>query len=278
MNDKVRALDVINLRRTRGYLNKPDTDIVYAIPAQSELTVIAGPVNVDGLVWWGVRFVSNQGNTFSGGWPALRRQALPFWPRSSRANRQQPKPPAPTEPKPPVPPAAQTTSPTAAQTTSPTGTQTTAVRRGGQGNHGRSRGPAALACRRSSSSATDVIYRAPANAELTLVEGPEQAEGRTWWRVRYVSKYGNPFTGWAPVTSASGGELLRPSRPAAAYPSARAQAVPSHRPTPPDPKPLPKPQPPGGAFRVGDSAITVEIANLRRHTRFPKQGRNGHPL
>ena len=80
VNDKVRALDVINLRRTRGYLNKPDTDIVYAIPAESELTVIAGPVNVDGLVWWGVRFVSNQGNTFQGGWPAQRRQALPFWP------------------------------------------------------------------------------------------------------------------------------------------------------------------------------------------------------
>ena len=59
--------------------------------------------------------------------------------------------------------------------------------------------------------ATDVIYRTPANAELTLDEGPEQTEGRTWWRVRYVSKYGNPFMGWVPVTSASGKDLLRPT-------------------------------------------------------------------
>ena len=66
VGDKVRTLDVTNLRRTPGYRNKPDTDIVYAIPAQSELVVVDGPNSADGLVWWGVRFTSGQGNTFSG--------------------------------------------------------------------------------------------------------------------------------------------------------------------------------------------------------------------
>lgn len=236
VGEKVRTLDVTNLRQTPGYQNKPDSDILYAIPAQSELVVVGGPSTADALVWWNVRFTSSEGNTFSG-WVAGAKASgalllAPFQPSQ---------PPAP--PKPPVPPAPPKPRPFAVGDKATTIEAVDLLR-----------SPAA-----NPNSATDLIYRIPANAELTLIEGPEQAEGRTWWRVRYASKYGNPFIGWAPVTSASGGDLLRPAGQQPAPP-------------PPDPKPVPKPQPPPqpptGAFKIGDSAITVEIANLRRTPGF----------
>ena len=184
------------------------------------------PKHVDGLVWWGVRFTSSQGNTFSGWVAGAKASGAPLLAPLPSSQPPQPKPPAP----PPKPPhhAAQAADPAAAQATrrrQAAGPPQPKPRPFAVGDKATAveamdllRSPAA-----NPNSATDVIYRVPANAELTLVEGPEQAEGRTWWRVRYVSKYGNPFIGWAPVTSASGGDLLRASWPAAGTHSARTR-------------------------------------------------------
>lgn len=46
----------VNLRQTPGFLDKPDTDIIAAIPAGSRGEILSGPVAADGLSWWQVRF------------------------------------------------------------------------------------------------------------------------------------------------------------------------------------------------------------------------------
>ena len=118
VGDKVKTLDITNLRRTPGYQDKPDSDILYAIPAKSEVVIVSGPNTADGLVWWSVRFTSSQGNTFSGwvagakasGTPLLAPPELsqprpkpPF--RRSPSHRFHQHPAATPPPKPPVPPA-----------------------------------------------------------------------------------------------------------------------------------------------------------------------------
>ena len=267
VGDNAKTLDVTNLRKTPGYQNKPDSDILYAIPAQSEIAVLAGPNTADGLVWWNVRFTSSQGNTFSGwvadakasGTPLLSPLLSSQPPKPKPPVPPAPKPPAPPQPKPPVPPAPKPPVPPAPKPQPfAVGDKATLVKAVDL-----LRSPTA-----EENSATDVIYRAPENAELTLVEGPEQAKGRTWWRVRYVSKYGNPFMGWVPVTLAAGGDLLRPSGQQPAPTPPEPEPLPKPPPAPPEPKPHPEPQPVAGAFKIGDSAITVEIANLRRTAGF----------
>jgi SH3-like domain-containing protein len=44
-----------NLRSTPGWRNKPQNDVVAALPAGSRLQVLSGPQQMDGLTWWEVR-------------------------------------------------------------------------------------------------------------------------------------------------------------------------------------------------------------------------------
>lgn len=51
----------VNLRQSPGFQNKPASDVIMAVPAGAVGTVVAGPEQVDGLVWWRVRFGEREG-------------------------------------------------------------------------------------------------------------------------------------------------------------------------------------------------------------------------
>lgn len=60
----------VNLRRTPGYLGKPNSDRIGLVPAGQQLRVVGGPEPKDNLVWWQVQWENKTGwmaeNTASG--------------------------------------------------------------------------------------------------------------------------------------------------------------------------------------------------------------------
>ncbi|GIV77471.1 MAG: hypothetical protein KatS3mg050_1865 [Litorilinea sp.] len=55
VGDLVLTRDVVRMRRSPGYRNKPEADIVADVPLNTVLTVVAGPRQADGLIWWQLR-------------------------------------------------------------------------------------------------------------------------------------------------------------------------------------------------------------------------------
>ena len=51
----------VNLRRTPGYQNKPAGDTLRTVSAGAPGTITGGPVDLDGLRWWQVRFATDEG-------------------------------------------------------------------------------------------------------------------------------------------------------------------------------------------------------------------------
>lgn len=51
----------VNLRQSPGFQNKPDSDIIMAVPARLEGEIVGGPEAADGLIWWQVRFGQRAG-------------------------------------------------------------------------------------------------------------------------------------------------------------------------------------------------------------------------
>ncbi|MEZ4767036.1 MAG: hypothetical protein R2844_01245 [Caldilineales bacterium] len=51
----------VNLRRTPGFQNKPENDTLRTVSEGALGTVTGGPVDVDGLRWWQVRFGVDEG-------------------------------------------------------------------------------------------------------------------------------------------------------------------------------------------------------------------------
>ncbi|MCS7039245.1 MAG: SH3 domain-containing protein [Anaerolineae bacterium] len=46
------ANTAVNLRKTPGYLDKPASDRIGLVPAGDTVTIIGGPTEMDGLIWW----------------------------------------------------------------------------------------------------------------------------------------------------------------------------------------------------------------------------------
>ena len=51
----------VNLRRTPGYQNKPAGDTLRTVNGGATGTITGGPVDLDGLRWWQVRFDADEG-------------------------------------------------------------------------------------------------------------------------------------------------------------------------------------------------------------------------
>ncbi len=51
----------VNLRQSPGFQNKPANDIITAVPAGQPGVIAGGPAEVDGLIWWQVRFGERTG-------------------------------------------------------------------------------------------------------------------------------------------------------------------------------------------------------------------------
>jgi hypothetical protein len=252
VGDKVWNTEVLNLRRSAGFQNKPANDIIYEIPASSELTITAGPQAADGLSWWGVRFTSQHGNRYDGWVAGAKASGAPLLTATH---------PTPVEPTPPTPPPA-----------------TSAIRVGGQAI-----AQADLNLRRSPGTAgkpaSDVLYSVPAQSELVVLEGPQLTDGVPWWRVRFVSRFGNPFIGWAAEKTTEGAALLTgPQTTPPPTPTPIPVPTPP-TPTPPTPPvptpPTPTPTPPAGpALSKGMKATTNSIVNLRRTAGFKAKPAN----
>jgi len=57
----------VNLRRSPGYRNKPANDRIALVPAKATVTILSGPAQADGLIWWFVQWKNRKG------WMAERR-------------------------------------------------------------------------------------------------------------------------------------------------------------------------------------------------------------
>lgn len=59
--------DIVNIRRSPGFENKPQSDIAATVPSKALLRLLEGPRQADGLVWWRVQSAEN---TAIEGWMA----------------------------------------------------------------------------------------------------------------------------------------------------------------------------------------------------------------
>jgi hypothetical protein len=195
---KATTNSIVNLRRSPGFKDKPANDIMYEIPAGSELTVLGGPQTVDDLTWWNVRFTSQFGNRFDGWVAATKASGEPLLTAG----------PAPAPVEPPTPPVP--TPPTPAP--------------GGKFQPGQRVYAATFLNLRSSPGyvnkpASDVLVEAPFGAAMTVLGGPQKADDLTWWQVRFTDGSGRSFDGWAAEASSRGVDYLVTSQPTAPPPS-----------------------------------------------------------
>ena len=310
---RVRTVDVVRMRRSPGFRNKPANDTVVGIAQGTEGTVLGGPSQADGLTWWQVRTINGQE-----GWMAERTgntqllEAISVPPqqtgkfaigdtiRTADVVRMRRSPGFRNKPaNDTVAGIAQGTAGTIlgnpseadgltwwlVRTTDPNGRQVegwmaeavgdnilleTVAETDGGGTPGGSdddddgtRGPAngrfkigdaavaltVVRMRRTpgfaNKPAGDVVLDIPANANLTITDGPQSVDGLTWWQVRLVNA-GRAVSGWAAEATGSGVDLLGPSNVA------------------PEP-------PPQGQFNVGDTVRTLDIVRMRRSPGFIDQ-------
>jgi len=64
--DRFRTTTIVRLRRSPGFVGKGPEDIVADIAPAIEGAIVAGPVMQDGLIWWQVQIVAQDGRIFSG--------------------------------------------------------------------------------------------------------------------------------------------------------------------------------------------------------------------
>ncbi|MEZ4674627.1 MAG: hypothetical protein R2932_10345 [Caldilineaceae bacterium] len=173
--DTVQTTTVVRMRRSPGYLNKPVTDVVTDIPADSRLTVVGGPRTVDGLTWWQVRSVTVPSQE---GWMAqTRANGDPLLTLVGGAG--------PVEP----PPATGTFKKDDRIVT------TTVVRM--RQTPGYNQKPA-----------NDVVADIDAGTQGTVLDGPRAADSLTWWQVRTTAPNGTTVTGWMAEVAPNGVTLL----------------------------------------------------------------------
>jgi hypothetical protein len=149
----------VNLRRTPGYRNKPAGDVITQVPPAQALTLLAGgPQAVDSLTWWPVRYEPSPGQR-SQGWMA---QSGPDGTRYL----------VKTADAPPF---------TVGEAVMNVSGHTVNLRR----SPGYRNKPA-----------NDVLAGVPSGATLTVLGGPQNVDGLTWWSVRYVASGGGTTEGW----------------------------------------------------------------------------------
>lgn len=188
--DHFTTVDIVNLRRSPGFVGKIPADVVSEVPANSPGVVMEGPQSADGLVWWRVSCLTT-GNQRASGWMA---QADP----TGRLLMTPAAGPVPTPP-PPLPVAA------------------------GQFQRNQAIFAASYINVRKSPGYVDksgddvvgeVAYRTPA----TILDGPRNADDLVWWQIRSTTSGGQGVQGWAAEKDASGMDLLTAQAPATPLP------------------------------------------------------------
>ena len=170
--DTVETTTVVRMRRTPGYLNKPATDVVTDIPTDSLLTVLGGPRNADGLIWWQVRSVTVPSQE---GWMA-----------QTRANGDPLLTLVTDVVEPPVDGTFKKNDLIAT---------TTVVRM--RRTPGYNQKPAG-----------DVIADINQGTQGTILDGPRSADNLAWWQVRTTAPDGTTVSGWMAEAGPNGVTLL----------------------------------------------------------------------
>jgi murein DD-endopeptidase MepM/ murein hydrolase activator NlpD len=177
---------VVNVRRTPGYARKPANDVVGQIPFRVGLSIMNGPAQADGLLWWSVRCLLPGGITLEG-WAAEKAPAgsallLLIEPQRPRVRPHRRRGPSAFEP----------------------GEEVTVV------------GADAANVRRSpgfsGKSADDILGQLARGGSGAITGGPRKADALTWWQV-VVGNDGSMFEGWIAVTSPDGRRVLVPTLP-----------------------------------------------------------------
>ncbi len=209
----VATTDLVNLRRTPGYVNQSSSDVLWQMPNGTQLTVLSGPQNQDGLVWWQVK-VNSGSQAGVTGWTA----AATGVGQSLLAVIQE-------------------------------GGGDTG---GGTGGGGTGSGDfktgdtlqttTVVRMRRTSGylnkPATDVVADIAMGSRLTVLSGPQNADGLTWWKLRSVTVASQE--GWMAQSRENGDALLTKVSGS-------------------DPV-----NPPTGTFAVGDKVVTSAVVRMRQ--------------
>ena len=189
--DTARTLDVVNLRRTPGTLNKPAGDVLGQLAQGTEAT-IAGATHkiVDGIIWWNVNVRQDSGPTLVG-WLAQATAA-----------------------------GVQLLEKVAAAVTPPVTPPSGLFRPGDRAltlDIVRMRQTPGF----SNKPASDVVADIPKGATATILGGPRSADGLSFWQARARDAAGTERSGWMADTAPNGARLLQkaPSAPSEPIPA-----------------------------------------------------------
>ena len=174
LGDKLHTLDIVRLRRTPGFNNKPATDVVADVAKDVTATVIGGPIQADGLTWWQVNSTAPTGGAVSG-WMAesVSGKALLAKGAADDASR------------------GETGKFSAGQQLR---TLDIVRMRKTPGFFGKL--------------TSDIVWDVPKDRTLKVLGGPQKADGLTWWNVEVKNDQGQTLKGWMAESLANGILLL----------------------------------------------------------------------
>lgn len=249
---QVSMATIVNLRKSPGHLGKLPSDKIGEIPQGAAATVLAGPQQADGLVWWQVRTQDASGRPVTG-WAA---QADGEGNLLLAAASGSAAPTTPSQPSQPTQPTIPTTSASGGKPMNPSD-----VRPGlhvSTANIVNLRQSAGYLNKPS----MDVVAQVPINTPGVILAGPQQADGLPWFRVSLILADGGKVTGWMAAVDTVGNPLFLSS---GTTPQAAASG-----PTTPPPAAAPVSTPPPtqpaiqGKFKKGQQITVANYANLRK--------------
>ncbi|MEZ4712573.1 MAG: M23 family metallopeptidase [Caldilineaceae bacterium] len=251
IGDTARTTTAVRLRRTAGYLNKPDSDTITTVPASTNVVVQAGPQTADALTWWQVNVPVN-GQTQTG-WMAETANGQTLMVKVASAQSVSATPSVAVERSAAViqdEPVIKSEAVSAAvesvgiqaangwQAGDTVKTLTVVRMRRTPGYIGKS--------------ASDVVADIPTGTAGTIVSGPTSKDGLTWWQVTTRNSAGASVTGWM-AQAVNNTQLLQ--KTASAAPPVDDSAGGTRGET-------------GGRFQIGESVRTTTIVRMRRTTGF----------
>jgi len=204
-----RTLDLVRLRKTPGFMDKPEDDVVADIPQGTPMAVVGGPTSKDGVKWWQVKGRNAAGIEFQGWMAELAPNGVKLL-EAVKTDVDQEKPPV--TPAPPVTPP--TTPPTTPPVTPPTTppvtppvTPPTASFKVGEKvmtlNYVRLRKTPGIEGKKDD----DILAELVPQVIGIIKSGPKVVEGLQWWQVE-IALSGRTSAGWICEVAANGIRLL----------------------------------------------------------------------
>lgn len=191
-----RTLDLVRMRKTPGFADKPEGDIIADIPQGTPVKVLAGPVRVDNVTWWQVKGRNAQGTELTG----YMAEVAPNGVKLLEAIAEDPdkeEPPVTPPVEPPVTPPPVTPPPTTPTPTFANGDKVVTL------NYVRFRRSAGT----SNKPDDDVIAELDPGVVGTIRGGPRSQDDLDWYQVE-VQVEGKTTVGWIAEVAANGIRLL----------------------------------------------------------------------